>query len=203
MLYSVRGKLIYTSATEAVVECGGVGYQCNVPLSTLQMLPHIGSEVTLYTYLNVRENGIDLFGFSTMAETNCFKLLTSVSGVGPKVGIAILSELPPDKIMLSIISNDAKSLTRAAGVGPKLAQRIILELKDKAGKQELSQGLEGISEVMGQADGGGDISEAMAALVVLGYSQSEAAKAVTGFEKNTPVDQLIKGALKKLSRGGG
>lgn len=201
MFYSVRGELIYTAPNEAVVECGGVGYKCTTTLSTLRKLPPIGSEVLLYTFLNVRENAIDLFGFITIAEHNCFKLLTSVSGVGPKVGIALLSELSPDQVMLSLVTGDVKSLTKAAGVGAKLAQRIILELKDKVKNEDLSKSFAGVTDTMNQASFGGDVGEALSALVVLGYSQSEAAQSIASCPKDMPVAELIKAGLKKLSGG--
>ena len=135
----------------------------------------------LYTYMNVREGAIDLFGFATIAEQNCFRRLTSVSGVGPKVALGILSELKPDQLMLSLVSQDVKSLTRAPGVGKKLAERILLELRDKVKNEELSQQLQQVSQVSDQlASGSGNIAEAVSALVVLGYSQSEAARAIAG-----------------------
>lgn len=154
----------------------------------------------LYTYMNVREGAIDLFGFATIAEQNCFRRLTSVSGVGPKVALGILSELKPDQLMLSLVSQDVKSLTRAPGVGKKLAERILLELRDKVKNEELSQQLQQVSQVSDQlASGSGNIAEAVSALVVLGYSQSEAARAIAGQSAETSVQDLIKTGLKKLA----
>lgn len=199
MIYSLRGKLIATTLTEAIVECGGVGYRCFVTGPTLNRLPQIGQEVILYTHMNIREGAIDIFGFLNNSEQSCFKLLTSVSGVGPKVGIAILSQMDPDKIYLSIVTSDFKSLTQAAGVGPKLAQRIILELKDKIKNEDLKAGIEGITEGSQQFLGGGNLSEAMNALESLGYTQGEAAKAISGMSAEMPIEDLIKGALKKIS----
>ena len=149
----------------------------------------------LYTYMNVREGAVDLFGFSTLSEKNCFCRLTSVSGVGPKVALAILSELKPDQLMLALVSQDVKSLTRAAGVGKKLA-----ELRDKVKNEELSEQLQQVSQVADQlSDGSGNVAEAVSALVVLGYSQSEAARAIAGQPPETSVQELIKLGLKKLS----
>ena len=128
MIYSLRGKLIEVGESAAVVECAGVGYLCSTTRTTLNSLPPKGSEVMLYTYLNIREGAVDLFGFSTLAEQRCFRQLTSVSGVGPKVALGILSELKPDQLMLSLVSQDVKSLTRAPGVGKKLAERILVVL---------------------------------------------------------------------------
>ena len=131
MLYRLRGSLIHTEPSFAVIECAGVGYKCYTTMNTQRSLPAIGKEAVLYTHMNVREDAVDLFGFSSLAELNCFKLLTSVSGVGPKVGLAILSVLSPEQVAVAVAAGDFKTLTMAQGVGNKLAQRVILELKDK------------------------------------------------------------------------
>lgn len=200
MIYSLRGKLIHVGENTAVVECGGVGYLCSVTRTTLNTLPQKGAEVMLYTYMNVREGAVDLFGFASLAEQNCFRRLTSVSGVGPKVALGILSELKPDELMLALVSQDVKSLTRAPGVGKKLAERILLELRDKVKNEELSEQLQQVSSVGEQAaSGSGNIAEAISALVVLGYSQSEAAKAIAGQPAQASVQDLVKIGLKKLA----
>ena len=200
MIYSLRGKLIEVGESAAVVECAGVGYLCSTTRTTLNSLPPKGSEVMLYTYLNIREGAVDLFGFSTLAEQRCFRQLTSVSGVGPKVALGILSELKPDQLMLSLVSQDVKSLTRAPGVGKKLAERILLELRDKVKNEELSEQLQQVGAVGEQvASGTGNVAEAVSALVVLGYSQSEAARAMAGQPPEASVQELIKVGLKKLS----
>ena len=199
MIYSLSGTLIYTDQTTAVVECAGVGYKCTVTYNTLRELPKIGEQVRLLTHMTVREDSVDLYGFFTSDELDWFKRLTTVNGVGPKAGIAILSELSPQKLILAIASSDTKAITRANGVGAKIAQRIILELKDK------------VTKSMSAAEGGtvaslfdeskvndSTLSEAIAALVALGYSQSEAAAAVSGQDLSKPVDEIIKNALKKL-----
>ena len=191
MIYSLRGKLIEVGESAAVVECAGVGYLCSTTRTTLNSLPPKGSEVMLYTYLNIREGAVDLFGFSTLAEQRCFRQLTSVSGVGPKVALGILSELKPDQLMLSLVSQDVKSLTRAPGVGKKLAERILLELSEQL------QQVGAVGEQV--ASGTGNVAEAVSALVVLGYSQSEAARAVAGQPPEASVQELIKVGLKKLS----
>ena len=201
MIYSVRGKLIYTSTNEAVVECAGVGYHCYTTLSTLNQLPALGNEVMLYTVLYVKEDGVTLYGFSTVAEKNCFQLLTSVSGIGPKGGLAILSLMTPDQVAMCVISGDHKSLTKAPGVGPKTAQRLVLELKDKMKTAGFSTEAVSVADAVQQTLSGGNLSEAMAALLALGYSQSEAAQAVAGCKDEDPVDQIIKQGLKKLSGG--
>ena len=190
MIYSVTGTLIHMDATTAVVECGGVGFKCLTTLNTLKQLGPAGGKVTLYTYLNVREDALDLFGFFGETELACFKMLISVSGVGPKAALSILSELSPEKLALCIATGDSKSITRAQGVGPKLAQRVVLELKDK-----LVKGLpEQFSSPELEAAG------AASALVMLGYAQSEASVAVGKLDSSLPVEELIKRALKVLAR---
>ena len=130
MFYSLTGKIVHTEPGFAVVDVGGVAFKCATSMGTLRTLRLNGS-ATLYTHLNVREDALDLFGFATQAELNCFKLLTAISGVGPKAGLAILSELSPEEVALAAAGGDVKRFCRANGVGPKLAQRIVLELKDK------------------------------------------------------------------------
>ena len=125
MIYSLNGVLIDRNLSSVVIECGGVGYKCIVTDQTLRQLPEIGSKLFLYTYMNVREDAVDLFGFITKDEMEMFRLLISVNGVGPKAAIAILSEMQPDKLSFCIAAGDAKAITKAQGVGPKLAQRIV------------------------------------------------------------------------------
>lgn len=198
MISSVRGKLIYSDSQVAVVECGGVGFKCFSSLNTLSTLPKVGNEVFLNTYLSVREDALDLYGFATIEELECFKLLTSVSGVGAKIGIAMLSDYTPDKITFFIASGDSKALTKSTGVGAKLAQRIVLELKDKLSKGPISLSSDTIAvENVGKSSAS---SEAVAALVALGFSQSEASLAVSKLDPTLPTDELIKGGLKNLSR---
>lgn len=198
MISSVRGKLIYSDSQVAVVECGGVGFKCYSSLNTLSTLPKVGNEVFLNTYLSVREDSLDLYGFATVEELECFKLLTSVSGVGAKIGIAMLSDYTPDKITFFIASGDSKALTKSTGVGAKLAQRIVLELKDKLSKGPISLSSDTIAvENIGKSTAS---SEAVAALVSLGFSQSEASLAVSKLDPTLPTDELIKGGLKNLSR---
>ena len=200
MFYSLTGNVIFTDLTSAVVECGGVGFRCLTSANTLRDID-VNEVTTLYTHLNVREDALDLFGFSTEYELEWFKLLISVTGVGPKAALAILSELAPEKIALSVSAGDVKAITRAPGVGPKIAQRVILELKDKA-KSALSSfaengsELDSVSEVLDSSN----TSEAVAALTMLGYSQSEAALAVSKVDPGLPTEQIIKQCLKILSR---
>ena len=199
MLYSVRGKLIYTTTSTAVVECGGVGYNCQTTINTLKALK-LNTVVTLFTYLNVREDAVELFGFATKTELETFKTLISVSGVGPKAGLAILSELTPEQVALAIASNDIKSITRAQGVGKKIAQRIILELKDKLAKAV--GGDSDVSEITGVAANvaSGNVSKAIEALGVLGYQPSDVTPVLAAFDSSLPVEQLIAMTLKQMGR---
>lgn len=202
MIYSVTGKLICVEPGFAVVEAGGVGYRCSTTTSTLAKLPGRGKEVTLLTHLYLREDVLELFGFYTEEELRCFRLLIGVSGVGPKAALAILSTLTPQKLMLAIAAGDAKAV-KAPGVGPKLSQRIILELRDKFSAEDLAGGASGGSDLSFLA--GSEVpsaqGEAVAALISLGYSQAEAAAVIAKLDPALPVDGLIKGALKRLSRG--
>ena len=192
--------MVHRDTQFVALETGGVAFQCSTTLSTLKTIGEKGSTATLYTYLNVREDALDLFGFATEQELECFKLLISVSGVGPKAALSILSELTPDKLALCLATGDSKSITRAQGVGPKLAQRVVLELKDK-----LAKGLELPADspeiqAAGLAAADGNAAEAVSALTMLGYSQSEAAMAVSKLDGDLPVEELIKQALKQLAR---
>lgn len=198
MIASLRGKLIAQDLNSAVVECGGVGMRCFITKNTHSRLPKIGSEVFLHTFLSVREDALDLYGFYDEAELQCFKMITSVNGVGAKIGLALLSEFTASEIILYIASNDSKMLTKASGVGIKLAQRIVLELKDKVGTLSSADSLQ--VAAVGNATINSNSKEATAALVSLGYSQSEAAMAVGQLDQSLPAEELIKLALKNLSR---
>ena len=184
----------------AVIECGGVGFKCLTTLVTQRNLPPLGSQAMLYTYLSVREDAMDLFGFATMQELNCFRMLTSVSGVGAKVGLSILSELTPEQVAMAAASGDSKTLTRAAGVGTKLAQRIVLELQDKV-KKEFGSGAKGMDLGIGAAgivSASSHAAEADSALSVLGYAPTDAASVVAKFDSSLPVEELIRLSLKDL-----
>ena len=200
MIASLSGKLIFKETSYAVIECGGVGFKCFITQNTYSKLGKIGDNVFLYTFLAVREDALDLYGFIDLNELEIFKLITTVNGVGYKIGIAILSEFEPDKIMLFIASGDAKALTAASGVGIKLAQRIVLELKDKIGNVS---NLESVGDIkaVGNATANSNTKEAIEALISLGFTQSEASLAVGRLDNTLAVDELIKTALKNLSRG--
>ncbi len=197
MIYSVRGKLIHCNQDIAVIECGGVGYACNTTLSTIAEIQGEQGDVTLYTSMVVREDDVSLYGFATLDELNAFKLLISVSGVGPKAGIAILSVCTPQSFALAVASGDTKILTKAKGVGQKVAQRIVMELKDKVSNETALMGEN--SNVDFAAVSTGNAQEAISALVVLGYSQSEAAKVISSIEPETSVEEMIKQGLRGLA----
>lgn len=199
MLYSLKGELIYSELGFAVIECSGVGYKCFTTMNTQKTLPNIGQEITLYTHMNVREDAIDLFGFATQNELGCFKMLTSVSGVGAKVGLGILSQLSHEQVAIAIASEDSKTLTSAPGVGNKLAQRIILELKDKL--KNLPTQNKGSQQPYVGVSFTGNTSEAINALAVLGYIPSEIAPVVSNFDSSLSVEELIRLSLKAMAGG--
>lgn len=197
MYYSLRGEVVHMSAGVAVIECGGVGYKCLTTINTQKNL-NIGSEAKLYTHLNVREDAMELFGFSTQEELSAFRTLISVSGVGPKVGLAILTALSPQQISMAVATEDVKTITLAQGVGKKLAQRIILELKDKFkldAQQEIKSG-----KVSAQTYSSGNVPKAVEALSVLGYSAADVSPFISTLDPSMPVEQLIGETLKLMGR---
>lgn len=201
MFYSITGNVVYIDTSCVAIECGGVAFKCSASLQTLKRIGNKGEKVTLFTHLNVREDALDLFGFYTEREMDCFKLLISVSGVGPKAALSILSELTPEKLALAVASGDAKAIKNAQGIGPKLAQRIVLELKGKlANGLELSGDEFADARSAGAVSASANASEAVDALSMLGYSQSEAAAAVGKLDGTLSIEELIKQALKQLSR---
>lgn len=201
MIYCLTGKILKKTLDTVVISCAGVGYAAQVPTTTAEALPAAGHEATLYTVLSVSENDIALYGFASEDQRACFKLLTSVSGVGPKAGLAILSILTPEKVALAASSGDHKAFTAASGVGPKLAQRIVLEMKDKVGALPLpGGGAEGVP--MGTVSLAAGAEEAVRALTMLGFSASEASAAVGKLDSALPVEELVRGALKSLARRG-
>ncbi len=188
---------LITDADTAVIECCGVAYACKTTFTTLKKLAG-ETRARLYTYLSVREDAVELFGFYDREELKCFKLLISVSGVGPKAALAILSEMDPQRFALAAATGDAKALTKAKGIGAKTAQRIILELKDKLAGETIS--LRGAESVSLRPSSGSAAEEAVTALQVLGYTEAEAAGAVAPLDKSLSVEELIKKALLDLAR---
>lgn len=199
MFYYLNGIVAHTGPYLAVIDCGGVGYACKTTNYTLSALKQ-GEKAKLYTYLHVREEIFELYGFATENELNCFQMLIGVSGVGPKAALAILSSTTPERLATAIITGDEKALTGAPGVGKKIAQRVILELKDK-----LSKGQLGVQA--GESYGGTGVtvipenkaSEAAAALAVLGYGPAEINEALKGIPmEELSLEAVIKQALKKM-----
>ncbi len=199
MFYYVKGPVAHVAPRLAVIDCGGVGYACHTTQTTLSRLER-GREATLYTYLNVREDAMELYGFYSENERSCFELLLGVSGVGPKAALAILSSTTPEGLAAAIITGDERALTAAPGVGKKIAQRVILELKDKLAKGQLpapggeSYGGTGVTVIPQNK-----ASEAAAALAVLGYSSQEVALALKGLDlEGLSLEEIVRQALKKM-----
>ncbi len=197
MIYNLRGTLTYCDQNFAVVECSGVEFKCFTTLTTLREIGKVGNEVNLYTHLSVREDAMDLFGFASKEELESFRLLISVSGIGPKAAVAILSEMTPDRLAVCIASGDAKMLTKAQGVGKKTAERVVLELKDKMGAIGASD--VAAAAAAGSAEGT-DSAEAVQALVALGYTQSDAAVVIGRLDPSLSVDEMIRIGLKELAK---
>ena len=203
MYYYVNGTLAHRDASVCVVDCGGVGYKLTVSATTSASLANkLGEKVKLYTHLAVREDGIELFGFGSSEERECFNQLTSVSGVGPKAAISILSTMTPDRLALAICTEDAKSISKAPGIGQKTAARIVLDLKDKISKDMMgvATGSEKLNTPPAYSTSSGNLSEASEALMVLGYDKNSILSAIKGIDPKTEVGEIIKQALKKLSR---
>lgn len=199
MFYYVNGIVAEIDANLAVIDCNGVGYACATTNYTLSQLKK-GEKAKLYTYLNVREDAVDLFGFASQSELNSFKMLLGVSGVGPKAALSILSSTTPGNLAMSVVMGDEKALTAAPGIGKKIAQRIILELKDKLAKEQASGSFEvgGNVPVIVQNS---KANEASAALAVLGYTAQDIALALNGIDMEAlPLEEIIRQALKKMVR---
>lgn len=198
MIYSLEGILTETDRDMAVISCGGVGYGFRASLHTLSCLPKLGEKAFVYVHTAVREDAIELFGFAEREERECFRILTGVSGVGPKAAISILSDLTPSQVALCIATGDAKTLTRCVGIGKKTAERIVLECRDKITKSDLQQSKTAVSDVVLPA-AGDSVQEAISALVVLGYPQPLAAKALSSLDASLSVEELIKQGLRLLA----
>ena len=198
MFYYVSGTVAEIGPNLAVIDCGGVGYACATTNYTISQLKK-GERAKLFTYLHVREEIFELFGFSSQQELSSFRMLIGVSGVGPKAALAILSSTTPNNLALSIVTGDEKALTAAPGIGKKIAQRIILELKDKLAKEQTSFSSDGPVPVIA-AGGASKAGEASAALAVLGYGTPEIAAALKGVDMEQPLEEIIRQALKKMVR---
>ena len=201
MFYYVEGRVALLEQGVAGIDCGGGGYACHTSQNTVGKLK-IGETARLYTYLYVREDIFELFGFGDAEELGCFKMLISVSGVGPKAALAILSIATPSQLALAIITEDSKILTQAPGIGKKIAQRIVLELRDKMSKGQLEGAAGKAAEAIAVPQKGtvNHTQEAVAALMVLGYSQAEAFLAMEGLNTaEMEAEDIIRQCLKKLA----
>ena len=199
MIYSLNGTIILTEPNAVVIECGGVGYKCLTTMNTLRVLPKTGEKAMLYTHMIVREDAVELCGFADKSELACFPLLTGVSGVGAKVAIAMLSVLTPEQLALAVSSGDSKAFTKASGVGKKLAERITLELRDKVkklGVTETPGEITAASAVLPQ----GNISKAVGALAVLGYSPEEVTPFMGGIDPSLSVEEIIGQTLRAIGK---
>ncbi|MGM9565713.1 Holliday junction branch migration protein RuvA [Evtepia sp.] len=197
MFYYLKGTVGHLAPNLAVIDCGGVGYACRTTSYTLSTL-QTGESAKLYTYLNVREDAMELYGFASENERNCFQMLIGVSGVGPKAALSILSATTPEGLATSIITGNEKALMVAQGIGKKIAQRIILELKDKLAKGQLpaeeSYGGTGVTVIPQDKT-----SEASAALAVLGYNPAEIAAALKGLDlEKLTLEEIVRQALRKM-----
>jgi len=202
MFYYVDGTVSVLRQGLAVIDCGGVGYACHASQNTISKLK-VGAKARLLTYLNVREGIFELYGFIDEEEKSCFEMMIGVSGVGPKAALSILSVAPPDRLALSIITGDEKMLTQAPGIGKKIAQRVIMELKDKFSGGAVGDSSFGSSGAYAPAaaSGGDKLSDAAAALGVLGYGGNEIAAALKGLDiQNLSVEDIVRQGLKKLMK---
>lgn len=205
MLHHLKGELTVCDAGFAVVDCGGVGYALTVSTGTAEKLsPMLGEEVFVFTHLQVREDGIELYGFGSREELSAFRLLITVSGVGPKAAMSILSTMTPDRFAYAVCTEDAKALSRAPGIGGKTAARIVLELKDKISKDQMSGDLASLKDTspvkapVGASSG--KLGEAQDALSVLGYSRAEITEVLRGIDVSAlSLEEIIKAALRRFS----
>ncbi|MBR6950969.1 MAG: Holliday junction branch migration protein RuvA [Oscillospiraceae bacterium] len=196
MFYYLKGKITVIEQNMAVVECGGVGFQCIASLNTLSHL-ELGQDVTLYTYCNIREDGFDIFGFYELSEKRSFEMLLGVSGVGPKAAVSILSAVTPEQLAMAVLDHDEKLITTAQGVGRKIAQRIILELQDKISKEAATLSASGKGVSSAPSLGSSKHNDAAAALSVLGFTPSEISALLRTIDtESLTLEEIIKEALK-------
>lgn len=206
MFYYISGKLAKLDLAYAVVDAGGVGYRLTITQTTYSALPHTGEapNVCLYTYMAVREDGVELFGFYSTEELDAFKMLITVSGVGPKAAISILSQLTPQKLSLAILSDNKKAISQANGIGPKTAARIILELKDKlkgVDPSTLDGDDDSVTLSVSTESASSKRADAQDALMALGYSRNEAATVLRSIDVDAlELDEIIRLALKKIMK---
>lgn len=201
MFAYIKGTLEFKSNDSIIIEAGGIGYRVTTSLSTINDIGQVGAHVKVYTHYYVREDIIALYGFYTMDELGMFEMLLTVSGVGPKAAISMISTLSPSRFALAVVSQDTKSLTKAQGIGSKMAQRIILELKDKISKEQLASVNNTSDSANIQFGKDSALTEAVSALMVLGYNSLEASNSVNGvYSEGMSVEHIIMKALKSLSK---
>ncbi len=203
MISYIKGEIIYNGGDTLVVENNGIGYEVTVPAFSAQKLCSQKGIVTVYTYMSVREDGISLFGFASREEKAIYEKLISVSGIGPKAAVSILGAMTPSQLITAIVSSDAAAIARAPGIGKKTAQRVILDLKDKISSTDLAGVFEDGEEtaMLDTVSAGDDRSEAAEALIALGYTRSEAIKAVSRvYNDSMDVQKILSAALRELSR---
>ena len=201
MISYIRSELVAVEKEKVIIDVGGVGYGIFMPESAMGLLPQIGNEVKLYTYLNVREDAMQLFGFLTRDDLEIFKLLIGVSGIGPKGGLSILSKLTADDLRFAIMSGDSKAISAAPGIGKKTAEKVIIELKDKLDIEQILNPSDSETKSAIKTDSSANEvqSEAVQALVALGYGSTESLKAVNKVNsENMTVEAVLKQALKNL-----
>ncbi len=201
MFYHIRGELVLTEASSAVIDCAGVGYKLTVSGNTLGALASKnGQQVKLYTHLAVREDGVELYGFFSLAELSAFRMLITVSGVGPKAAMSVLSFLTPEKFAVAVTMNDTKLLSKTPGVGPKTSARIILELKDKISKEFGSSEISS-DEILIMGEPNNKLADAQNTLLVLGYTRSETISVLRKVDtENLGLEEIIKESLKRLMK---
>ena len=202
MIAYLNGRVADVSEDNLVIEVAHIGYNVRVPASVTALLPAVGEEVRIYTYMSVREDAVALYGFLTKDDLEMYKQLITVSGVGPKAGLSVLSVLSADELRMAVVSQDAKAISKAPGIGAKTAQRIILELKDRVSLEDTAF-MKNSGTGPAEASASGGISQAKAeaveALTALGYSSSDALRAVKAVEQeDMDVEELLKAALKKM-----
>ena len=195
MIYSLKGLVAHLEPNMTIIECNNIGFKCSISSNTSSNL-NIGKDCKIYTYMNVKEDGINLFGFSNEEELDCFKILISISGIGPKAAISILSQFTPQNLALAVASNDGKSIAKTPGIGPKTANRIILELKDKLPSPSLINIDENYryNNLVNKSV----FQESIEALKSLGYLESDILKVVSKYDENLSIEEIIKKALKEL-----
>ena len=201
MISYIRGELITMEEDKVIIDVNGVGFGIYMPLQSMYHLPPAGEEVRLHTYMNVREDAIQLYGFLTKDDLKVFKLVISVGGIGPKGGLSILSQMSPDDLRFAVMANDAKTIAKAPGIGKKTAEKLIIELKDKLDIEDvLNRDVEGVNVVSSVSASNEVQAEVIQALVALGYGSTEATKVVkkVAITEDTTVEDLLKVALRNM-----